>query len=381
MDVIFLLGATQAFFLAFLAFNKKGKSTADYILAFWLCFMGLHLLDHYSYSTGIAYQYPHILGIGVSFPLLQGPLMFLYIQLMITRNNKFKWSYLLHAIPFLFFTVYFLFDFYFLTTEGKLAYYAREETDPSIAVNFLSFLSTMLGPIYVIWSLIKLRKHIKNISNRFSYTEEIDLKWLKHVLIGLGFVWLTVMFSNFFGLVFPILDGDLSGHLIYLSLTIAIFFLGYFGIRQQAIYVNLSTAAEPPIIDIVKVEEKKEAQYKKSGLKDEEAKKHLQELIAYMDGEKPYLNGKLSLKEVAAHIDISVNHLSQIINEQLSKSFFDFVNEYRVAEVKKQIEEMKHEQFTLLSIAYNSGFNSKSSFNSIFKKLTGLTPSQYIFNK
>ncbi|MBL4709912.1 MAG: helix-turn-helix transcriptional regulator [Flavobacteriales bacterium] len=97
-----------------------------------------------------------------------------------------------------------------------------------------------------------------------------------------------------------------------------------------------------------------------------------------MDEEKPYLNGKLSLKEVAAHLDISVNHLSQMINEQLSKSFFDFVNEYRVKEVKKQLEELKYKEFTLLSIAHNSGFNSKSSFNSIFKKLTGFTPSEYI---
>ncbi|MBL4709913.1 MAG: hypothetical protein JKY48_15885 [Flavobacteriales bacterium] len=268
MEVIFLLGATQAFFLAFLAFNKKGKSTADNILIFWLSFMGLHLLDHYIYSVGFAYEHPHLLGIGVSFPLLQGPLMFLYIQLMITRNNKFKLSYLLHAIPFLFFTVYFLFDFYFLNGEEKLAYYAVAETDPSVVIHLLSFLNTMLGPIYVIWSLIKLRKHIKNISNRFSYTEEIDLKWLRYVLIGLGFVWLTVMFSNFFGIIFPVLDEEFGGHLIYLSLTIAIFFLGYFGIRQQTIYVNQAIAAESPISDSAKpidkkqAEEKKEAQYK-----------------------------------------------------------------------------------------------------------------------
>lgn len=97
-----------------------------------------------------------------------------------------------------------------------------------------------------------------------------------------------------------------------------------------------------------------------------------------MEEEKPYLNGKLSLKDVAQYVDISVNHLSQVINEQLHKSFFDFINTYRVEEVKRLLNESRHEQLTLLAVAYDSGFNSKSSFNSIFKKITGVTPSQYL---
>ena len=96
-----------------------------------------------------------------------------------------------------------------------------------------------------------------------------------------------------------------------------------------------------------------------------------------MEKEKPYLNGKLSLKEVADSLNISVNHLSQVINEQTGMSFFDFVNKYRIEEVKVRLTDPKNEQFTLLAIAFDCGFNSKSSFNSIFKKIMGFTPSQF----
>ena len=97
-----------------------------------------------------------------------------------------------------------------------------------------------------------------------------------------------------------------------------------------------------------------------------------------MENEKPYLNNRLGLKDVAEYLNISVHHLSQVINEQLDKNFFDFVNDYRVTEVKNLLRDPKHKQFTLLAIAYDCGFNSKSSFNSVFKKITGLTPSSYV---
>ena len=92
----------------------------------------------------------------------------------------------------------------------------------------------------------------------------------------------------------------------------------------------------------------------------------------------PYIDGKLSLKQVAQKMEISTNYLSQVINENLKKNFFDFVNEYRVNLVKQKMKDPTNSQYTLLALAYDCGFNSKSSFNVIFKKNTGLTPSQYL---
>ena len=97
-----------------------------------------------------------------------------------------------------------------------------------------------------------------------------------------------------------------------------------------------------------------------------------------MEEEKPYLNGKLSLKEVAEKTNISTNHLSQVINENLEKNFFDFVNGYRLNLVKQKIKKPSNKKYTILSLAYECGFNSKSSFNSIFKKHEGMTPTEFL---
>jgi len=97
-----------------------------------------------------------------------------------------------------------------------------------------------------------------------------------------------------------------------------------------------------------------------------------------MTNEKPYLDSELSLIKLAGLLYIPSHHLSQIINEQLGKNFFEFINEYRVEEVKLLMAKNKDRKYTLLSIAYDSGFNSKSTFNSIFKKYTGITPKQYM---
>jgi len=80
---------------------------------------------------------------------------------------------------------------------------------------------------------------------------------------------------------------------------------------------------------------------------------------------------------MAQSLNLSTNHLSQIINEKLEMNFFDFINEYRVNEVKDRLSDPKYKHYTLLAIAFDSGFNSKSSFNSIFKQYTGLTPSEF----
>ncbi|MCE7996100.1 MAG: helix-turn-helix transcriptional regulator [Roseivirga sp.] len=378
MDIIFVLGASQALFLSLLVFNKKGKSHGDYVLGAWLAFMGLHLIEYYVHSTGIHFEYPHLLGLGECFPMLQGPFMFVYVLLMIGEKGKLKPVYLLHGLPFLIFMIYFLLDFYLLGAEEKLAYYLELVEHGSPVLSIATILNNFLGPVYVVLSLVKLSRHARNISNRFSYTEEIDLKWLRYVLAGMGVVWTAVLVSYI--LDWFITNEELGNQLIYGTLTVAVFFLGFYGIKQQAIYIPAPATPRPqPQPEKARVTVSADTdRYKNSGLKKEAAERYLKELLAYMEEEKPYLNGRLSLKDVAQYLNISVNHLSQIINEQLHKSFFDFVNTYRVEEVKRLLSESRHEQLTLLAIAYDSGFNSKSSFNSIFKKITGVTPSQYL---
>jgi AraC-like DNA-binding protein len=249
-------------------------------------------------------------------------------------------------------------------------------TDLPLDVEIIAFPNIIMSPIYVIWSLIKLRQHSKNIAQEFSYTEKINLNWLKILIGGLAFVAATVIVSNIL-VKYPILSVEMHEHLNYLAVTITVFLMGYFGIKQQAIYKQ--SPVENAVVAKSNAFKKKGLgkRYSHSGLKKEEAQSHLKKLKEYFEKEQPYLDGKLSLPDVATKINITPNHLSQVINEQLEMTFYDFVNQYRVEEIKSRLADSRNQQFTLLAIAYDCGFNSKSSFNAIFKKFTDLTPSQF----
>ena len=96
-----------------------------------------------------------------------------------------------------------------------------------------------------------------------------------------------------------------------------------------------------------------------------------------MDEEQPYLRGDLTLGDLSNELSISAHNLSEVINTRLGKNFYDFVNGYRVQEVQRKLTNPAHKHFTIMALAYDAGFNSKSAFNSFFKKATGMTPSEY----
>ena len=272
MEVIFLLGAVQAFFLSLLVFNKKMKSTGDFVLGAWLAFMGLHLLHHYFYSTGFMFRHPHLLGTGSAFSLLEGPFMFIYVLIMISQSGKFRLVYLLHGIPFVLFSIYFTFEFYVLSAEEKLAYFEQMYTKMPRDLYIISLPMIFFGPIYLVWSLVKLKRHSRTISEQFSYVERINLKWLRNVLIFVGFVWFTVIIANIF-VKFPFLSVDMHEHVQYLALTLAVFFIGFYGIRQQAIYRQEPEVNPTKVRRHDKTAKKEKNRYQHSGLKKDDAEK------------------------------------------------------------------------------------------------------------
>jgi len=117
--------------------------------------------------------------------------------------------------------------------------------------------------------------------------------------------------------------------------------------------------------------------YEKSTLTNERSDAYLKKLLMVMETEKPYTDGDLALPKLASRLNMSAHHLSQIINERLQQNFFDFVNTYRVEEAKRKLVDPAKKHYSLLAIAEEVGFNSKSAFNTAFKKQTQMTPSEF----
>jgi AraC-like DNA-binding protein len=148
------------------------------------------------------------------------------------------------------------------------------------------------------------------------------------------------------------------------------------GLRDHPRYVNALKNIVFPTDELVG--EKSAKKYKKSSLSSHQAKQIEKRLQTFMTAEKPYLNPQLNLSDLAEALDVSTNLLSQLLNEHIGKNFYDYVNAYRLEYFLTLSKAPQYQHFTLLSLAYEAGFNSKTTFNAFFKKSLGTTPSDYL---
>jgi AraC-like DNA-binding protein len=372
MNAIFSIGIFLCFFLLLILVSKKNKSTSDKLLSALMFLFGLHLLNYYSYTLGYWQIYPHLIGITHPFPLFYGPLIYLYTALSLRIDQKFTWSDALHFSPVILSYLYMVRFIFFYTAEEKII------VDQDMVSDFKIFMYVSLvafifsGIVYPILSYRLLNRYQAFINQNFSYEESISLNWLKYLIWGIGFLFFVVAIISLLREVLGFDFGFNADLIIYSTVIIFVFFLGYFGIRQRGVFLN-PTTHENQIVEPLSL-----AEYKKSALKSTDAVHYHQLLLQIMNDERPYLEPKLSLGNLATKLGISVNHLSQIINQQEGKSFYDFINEYRVDEFKARIKKPENQNYSFQAIAFDSGFNSKSSFNQVFKKHMGKTPTQYV---
>ncbi len=364
MGTLFIIGIVQAFFILILLLNKKGKSRSDKILALWMFVLGIHLILYYLVFKDYHKNFPLVLGIMAPLPLVHGPFLLFYINSLISPHPVYNKLQLLHLLPAI--SYYFcLLPIFLLPLAGQQAFvFEQLPVDPPLYVMIFDALIDVSGITYVIWSLLQLRRHRENIGDNFSYTDRINLIWLRNIILGMAIIWLTVLIGNF-------MNESTSSSLVFCSVVLFIFLTGYYGIRQGIIFTDQFDFPEPP------EPEPSKTKYQRSGLSKEQTQKYLQQLLDYMKNEKPHLDSKLNLPRLAGQLEINPNYVSQIINDQLQQNFYDFVNQYRVEEFKDRLHNKTSGRYTLLAHARASGFSSKSSFNEAFKKLTGQTPSAY----
>lgn len=376
LNTIIAIGAAHALYLTLLVLVKKSKGWTEYILVAYLATLAVTFATTF---FALAYELADLMAFQLNISLLLAPLFFIYIRSLTKTHDHRPDLLALHLVPYLLTWFYWLYLFT-VHTEYELYVLFSETPDEELPMLFvLALLLDMLAiPIYVGWSLWILRKHKHAITNAFSYTEGIDLKWARALAYSAGVLWVGVAVPESFrgDLTWSLDEGSLQ--IGYASATLFIFYLGYFGLKQGHIMTGYPQVAPAIIENASDTEPEPVAKYLKSGLKEEEAHVHVETLIQYVVTEKPYVQSRLSIQDLAQALDVPVRHLSQVINEHLDQSFYDFINRYRVEEFKTRVADPRHKNYTLLSIAIDCGFNSKSSFNRIFKKFEGCTPTEYM---
>ena len=367
--MFYLSGVGLALFLGVLLLSKRPKNLADKILACWLFIITLHLAMFAFFRMK---WYPVVLGIDLPLALLHGPLLYLY-TFALTRNSIPLRTYALHlAVPASFYI--YLIPFISLPLDQKIFVYEHEGIGYETFLAISNVCVPLSGVVYVILSSLALVRHRRSIVEEFSSTEKINLLWLQYLIIWIGAIWVLVLFGN---------DDWIFG-----ATVIFVFFIGYFGIRQVGIFglpqvhkEVTSQAPQPAVADDINTnseEEPQKAKYQKSGLTEDGSETLHRQLTLLMNEEKLYCESELSLADLAKRLDTQPNYLSQVINEREAKNFYDYINTLRIQEFTHVASKPESRKLTLYALAQQCGFNSKSSFNRYFKKVTGQSPSEYL---
>ena len=366
--MFYIGGVGLAFFLTLLLVSKRKKTGADKILSSWLFLITTHLLFFYFWKTGL---YPRLLGIAIPFPLMHGPLLYLYTLALTNRTQSLRASSL-HFIPSFAVFIY-LIPFLGLPVDQKISVYKNNGAGFETFNLVMTIAIIISGVLYVVLSSLVLRKHRIFIADQFSNTEKINLKRLQYLIYWIGVIWILV-----------IIDND---EWVFGATVLFIAFIGFFGIRQVGIFhspeVFLPTRSTPGEMDEKTVEPQKVSveerrKYQKSGLSPESSEILHRQLTQVMTDEKLYRNSELSLADLAVRLNTQPNYLSQMLNELDGKNFYDYVNSLRIEEFKRLIAIPDNRKYTLQALSQQCGFNSKSSFNRYFKKVTGQSPSEFM---
>lgn len=357
------LGIVQAIFLCLFFFSKENRKVqANFFQGMMIAALAACCFEILLCYTGFIVNFLWLVDYSESLAFLIGPSFYLMIICLINGKEPGKWY--LHFLPAL---IWLILQAPFLIQGSDVkynawigAYHPAGLTFRDVEENFFNppyhakFILAHLS-IYVLLASIVIVKTLRTRNQSFWNTEQETFKKLRSTLLQ------VLIFTVLIFLVKLISKDDTGDHLFAAYMTVPIYLISFQVVRQSGFF------KQPNLME--------QQKYKSSSLSAEDQNVILDKLSVLMKTEKPFLKPEFSLPDLAAQLKTSTHQLSRVINEGLGKSFFEMTAEYRVDEAKRLLREKIN--IKVEEIAEQVGYNSKSSFNTTFKKLTGKTPSEW----
>jgi AraC-like DNA-binding protein len=370
-DILFTLVLFLLLFITvFLFTSDKGKRISNILIGSFFLALCLNLADSFLLLKQVYFQYPAWALWGSNLLLICGPLIYLYTQSVIYKDFEFNRRKLVHFIPFLF--IFFISEISYLVVSHdmkiKILNNIISRTLPS-SIYLVSCIIYVYFFVYLYLSGKAIKKYQIAASNQFADAQKVTLNWLTTTI----YFFLALM-------VLSAVNGYLSfqskehAYFIGLALTISLLLL-------FIIFVLFKALRNPDVFSALEEKEIQAAilpvKNTSSHIQENEKRLLLEKLQQHMQTRRPYLESELSLENLSTQIAVKPKLLSQVINELMQQNFFEFINHYRIDEAKRLLNNPKDRKITVLEVMYQVGFNSKSSFNTLFKKETGITPSEF----
>lgn len=365
-------GILQGIILTSAAIYFHSGKAAD---TFLILFIVTYTLDiGYALYTlsGLSLIYPQYIGLSAILPFLYAPSLFLFSRFRTEETETAAGRDYLHLIPAGIFIVL-IFISYFIIPPAERAALADKDAGKLWYVFLIRASIPVYGIVYLLLSFLQIKKFHRRLLDNYSAIENRNLRWLIYLISGISVVWILELVQtiliDFLGYPDRIAYG-------YIYSAVSLFFSGvlFRAVVKPGIFssIHFSDNSSPeelaPGIDSVSV---------KPLLTDAQTDAAIAALHSLMVDSAPYHNPDLTLPELASMINTTPQRLSWLFNHKLNTTFYDYVNNFRVKEVIRMMQEDTSSSFTLIALAYDAGFSSKSTFNSVFKKITGETPSAY----
>lgn len=365
-DLLVLFGIVQGIITSVLLLLSKKNSKSNKYLAFAIlsfCLLSVKMLLH---TLGLR-EDPFFRYFPIGVELLIAPLMYFYVTTLLNPKFKLRVKDILHFIPFIASQGYSFFIFFLVFSYDSIA--EKDHIAESFYFNFVKntedylVLFSIAG--YLAGCYFKLKKYRQWIENTTSDNTYPNLNWLRNMLIlsmVLGIFLLINLASD------ALLNLNVSyffhWQVYYIFITSLIYYFGFVGYMQPEFQAETSE-------DHTRNNETEKLSSEDIG----EIQSRLRKAI---NNDKVFLNPTINIKELANILDVSQNKLSYVINMSFKKKFRDWINHYRVEEVKMKLNDEKYKHMSILGIALECGFNSEASFYRLFRKNTGLSPNEYI---
>ncbi|MBS9464363.1 AraC family transcriptional regulator [Flagellimonas sp. 389] len=365
MEIFFFIGIIISSFLALLLFNKKKKSKSDIVFGLWQIVLVIHFSLLYIRHSNLIEDYPHFLGLDTPLVLIHIPFIYFYTRSVVYGNIRKKYL-ILSLLPFIGMFFILSVKFFILPGDEKLMIYKSQLSEEKLySITDIILFVQCFFYFPVCYKLTKV--YSKAVQSKYSNIDRINLKWLETILLGATLVFGSIFIFYFFYLISDDLNYTTISIVSIVSICVFQVVLGHYGIRHTSLFYDSETYN----LDSNRVK------YEKTGLSEALAKKYYDNLCEYMKVKKPFLDSELTLTQLSEQINLTPHQLSQTINQFSNKNFYAFVNEYRIIEVAHMLKDKSKNNISILGLAYDAGFKSKSVFNSLFKNLHGITPSQY----
>ncbi len=342
-------GITIGLYTSISLFMKSGKLQAEFrylsILIFLCCINYLH--PHLDLIIGQNSHFKTVVFVEPGQFLLI-PFIWLYIRNHLNGVYKLKLTDIFHFIPGILVAIYLILPF---------SDYVDEIFNIPLTTIFLGLLLILQSVFYMTRSFKKIKEVKGSLSNELSSFKSLDIDWIQYVFKIFIFIYIINIFI--YMAILHTHNLNLIKAVVSLLFLIAIIIIGHRATRR-----------EEPIPSIKTI--KKVSPLSKSEITRIELK-----LDSVMNEGKLFLNPELTLNELAENLGCSRNEISWFLNNRVGKKFYNYINEFRTSEVIRLMNDGKRDHQKILALAFDAGFNSKPAFNSIFKKVTGKTPSEY----